>query len=131
MVKLLMNILLTRHSSFYESKILMTQFGVHSGNGIAYLSIRKLYICYVNVAAAYDHIKRNFLFFSIRLHLSSSETAECPDLIEELYQFTKSYMSGDDPSAETFQSPSRVWQGGNESTNLFHLFLDYALCIYK
>ena len=78
MVKLVMNIVFARMSDFYESQLLPTQLGFRKGKGcndsiyimkqlqeIAVLSNRKLYTCYVDLSAAYDHINRSFHFQSI------------------------------------------------------------------
>ena len=143
-VKVVMNIILARLSPFYESQLLTTQFGFRSGKGcndgiyackqlqeIAYRSNRKLYTCYVDLSSAYDHINRNFLFSTIRNRIPQSEHTDCIDLIEQLYKSTKSYMANGDPASETFSTSSGVRQGGNESPNLFNLYLDYALRVYK
>lgn len=68
-------------------------------------------------------------FTSLRNILPNSNSTERPDLIEELYLSTKSYMPDED--ANRFQTPSGIWQGGKESPNLFNFFLDYALRTYK
>lgn len=75
-MKVIMNIVLTRFSSFYESQLFPIKFGFRSSkgcnNGITYhpqnmhtchqtipivnLSNRRIYTCYVDFTAAYDHI---------------------------------------------------------------------------
>lgn len=52
-------------------------------------------------------------------------------MIEEHYQYAKSYRSGENLSAETFQKSSRVQTEGYEIPNVINIFLVYALLIYK
>ena len=71
-VKIVMNIILTRTSNFYERQLLTTQFGFRTGKEcndsiymckqlqeIAHRSNRKLYTCFVDLCSVYDHINRN------------------------------------------------------------------------
>lgn len=54
-------------------------------------------------------INRDFLFSFIRNCLPSSDSTEYLDLLEELYWFTKLYMSGKDPNTKT-SNLTGVWQ---------------------
>ena len=139
-VKIVMNIILTRTSNFYERQLLTTQFGFRTGKGcndgiymckqlqeIAHRSNRKLYTCFVDLSNAYDHINRNLLFTSIRNRIPPDQPTDCIDIIESLYKSTKCYMSDGDPDSDLFETTSGVRQGGNESPNLFNLYIDYAL----
>jgi hypothetical protein len=139
-----MNIVFKRLSTFYESQLLTTQFGFRSGKGcndgiyvckqlqeIAVRSSRRLYTCFVDLSAAYDHINRNFLFQSIRNRIKPGDPTDCIDIIDQLYKSTKSFISGDDPADENFSTSSGVRQGGNESPNLFNFYIDYALRVYR
>lgn len=69
--------------------------------------------------------------FSIHQSYPSSDCTECFDPIEELYRSIKSYMSGEDPKTESFQTTSRVHQEVNDRPNLFNIFLENASCVYK
>lgn len=60
--------------------------------------IRKLYSCYVDHMAVYGHIC-GLLFSSIGKCFPSSENI---DLIDDVYQSTKSYMSGKVPYTKIF-----------------------------
>ena len=143
-VKVVMNIILSRSSQFYESQLLNTQFGFRSGKGcndgiyvmkqlqeVACRSKRKLYTCYVDLSSAYDHINRKLLFSSIRNRIPPDQPTDCIDILENLYGSTKSFMSGEDQNKDAFETSSGVRQGGNESPNLFNLYMDYALRVYK
>ena len=126
-----------KHSSFD------TQFGFRSGKGcndgiyvlkqlqeISYQSQTKLFTCFVDLTAAYDHINRTFLFQSIRNRIPDDARTMCIDILENLYSLTKSYLVDEDPSKDSFETTSGVRQGGNESANLFNFYLDYAIRVY-
>ena len=66
-----MNIILKHLSCFYEKQLIRTQFGFRNGMGcndgiymlkqlqdISSLSQRKLFICFVDLTAAFDHINK-------------------------------------------------------------------------
>ena len=142
--KAAMNIILTRISEFYEAQLLDTQFGFRSGRGcndgiyvlkqlqeISYQSQTKLFTCFVDLTAAYDHINRSFLFQSIRNRIPNDAPTTCIDILENFYSLTKSYLVDEDPSKDSFETTSGVRQGGNESPNLFNLYLDYAIRVYQ
>ena len=50
--------------------------------------------------------------------------------MESLYSSTKAYIADEGP-ADQFETTSGVRQGGNESPNLFNLYLDYVLRVFK
>ena len=144
LVKVLNNIILKRVSQFYEGQLLATQFGFRTGKGcndgiyvckqlqeMAHRSKKKLYTCYVDLSAAYDHINRDLLFRSIYNRIPHDEPTDCIDIIKKLYKSTKSYMAGENPSKDMFSTSTGVRQGGSESPVLFNLYVDYALRVYK
>ena len=80
--KIGINIILNRLSEFYESQLSRTQFGFRSGLGcndgiyalkqlheIASSSDRKLYVCFIDLSAAFDHVNRDLLFRTIHCRL--------------------------------------------------------------
>ena len=140
--KIAMNIVLKRMSTFYEATLLRTQFGFRSGKGcndgiyaikqlqdVSYKSQRKLYTCYVDLTAAYDHIPRKFMFQSIRNRLPPGEY-KCLDIIEKLYEKTRSFMKGD-KEEDSFECGAGVRQGGNESGMCYNLYSDYAIRVWQ
>ena len=137
-----MKIILKRISSFYESQIKRTQFGFRKGMGcndglfmmkqlqeIATLSQRKLYVCFIDLTAAFDHVNRNLLFQSIRKRLHPSQDTTNFDIIQNLYNSTKSYIQNSDPES-SFATSSGVRQGGMEGPPLFNLFADFVLRVF-
>ena len=142
--KIGMNVILRRLSHFYENQLKRTQFGFRSGTGcndgiymlkqlqdISSLSQRKLYICFVDLTAAFDHINRDLLFKTIRNRLPANQATTNIDIIEQLYQSTKSYIQNDDPEKDNFQTTSGVRQGGMEGPPLYNLYADYAIRVYE
>ena len=145
LTKVAMNIILQRWSSFYTVQLLETQCGFRSERGcndgiyvmrqleyITNQSNRKLYTCYVDLSAAYDHTNRNFLFKSIKNRFPrGGANTKNVDILEKLYSATKSYLTDEDPETPKSDTYAGVRQGGTESPVLFNLYLDYALRVWK
>ena len=142
--KIAMNIILKRLESFYESQLKRTQFGFRNGVGcndgiymlkqiqeISQISQRKLYLCFIDLTAAFDHVNRNLLFMSIKKRLPPNQTSTNLKIIENLYNQTRSYLQGDDPDQNSFETTSGVRQGGMEGPPLYNLFSDYVLRTYE
>ena len=141
--KIGMKIIIKRISKFYESQLKRTQFGFRKGMGcndglymmkqlqdIATLSQRRLYVCFIDLTAAFDHVNRDLLFQTIRSRLHSGQDTTNIDIIEHLYKSTKSYMQNSDPES-SFPTSSGVRQGGLEGPPLFNLFSDFVLRVYE
>ena len=142
--KLAMTIILNRLSKFYESQLIRTQFGFRSGLGcndgiyvikqlqdIAFMSQRKLYCCFIDLTAAFDHVNRDFLFKSIRSRLPTNSEANNIQIIENLYRCTKSYLQSSNPVKDSFEITSGVRQGEKEGPPLYNLFSDFVLRVYE
>ena len=142
--KIGINIILKRLSKFYENQLMRTQFGFRSGVGcndgvymikqlqeIASKSRRKLYICFVDLTAAFDHVNRNLLFQTIRKRLSANQVCTNIEILEKLYQSTKSFMQNANPDQESFETTSGVRQGGQEGPPLYNLYSDFVLRVYE
>ena len=140
--KLGMNIALKRIDQFYEMQVKANQYGFRHGVGcndaiyvikqlqeIATISQRKLYVCFVDLSSAFDHINRVMLFKSIRNRLPANCSTATIDIIENLYELTKSYLQGDNPEA-AFCTEAGVRQGGVEGPPLYNLYSDYTLRVY-
>ena len=123
-----MNIILKRIANFYNTQLKRTQFGFRSGMGcndgifmikqlqdIASLSERPLYVCFIDLTAAFDHVNRDLLFKTIRNRLSDDQNTVNIDIIENLYMDTKSYMQNEDPEYDSFPTKSGVRQGGRKA----------------
>lgn len=141
--KVAMNIILKRLSDFYEQQLMRTQFGFRSGMGcndgiymlkqmqeVAETSDKKLYVCFVDLTAAFDHVNRDMLFKTIKSRIHSNQNNANIQIIENLYQVTKSYLQHEDPDC-SFSTSSGVRQGGQEGPWLFNFYHDFALRVYE
>ena len=139
-----MNIALKRLSTFYEDQLKRTQFGFRSGvscndgiymvkqlQDIADMSERRLYVCFIDLTAAFDHVNREMLFKTIRNRLPQDMECSPLDIIERLYQSTTSYLQNEDPTLNSFPTTSGVRQGGMEGPPLYNLFSDYAIRVHE
>ena len=115
------------------------QFGFRSGVGcndaiyvikqlheIASLSERQLYVCFIDLSSAFDHVNRQLLFQSIKNRLPH----DCNfDILQNLYSDTKSYVC--DQHKTVFPTTSGVRQGGTEGPPLYNLYSHYSLRVYE
>ena len=138
--KIGINIILNRLSDFYNDQLMRSQFGFRSGMGcpdaiymikqlqeVAYVSNRSLYVCFVDLSAAFDHINREMLFKSVRNRLAANQITTNIDILENLYERTSSYLQAEDPHHDCFVTSSGVRQGGKEGPPLYNFQADYAL----
>ena len=139
-----MNIILKRLSMFYESQLKSTQFGFRSGVGcndaiymakqlqeISSIAQKSMYVCFIDLTAAFDHVNRNILFQTIRNRLATNQVTTNIDLLENLYNDTTSYIQNDNPITDSFPTNSGVRQGGMEGPPLYNLYADYALRVFE
>ena len=142
--KLGMTIILNRLSSFYENQLLRTQFGFRSGLGcndgiyamkqlheIASFSERKLFCCFIDLTAAFDHVNRDFLFKTIKSRLPPNSEFNNIQLVENLYKSTKSYVQSNQADTSCFETTSGVRQGEKEGPPFFNLYADFSLRVVR
>ena len=86
-----------------------------------------LYLLFVDLTAAFDHIPRQWLFKSIRLRFSTNQSIRMIDILERLYENTTLTY---DEADTTFKTTSGVRQGGPESPFLFTLYIDYVMRVF-
>ena len=133
--KLVVNIILFRLRDWYECQLTDEQNGFRPNRGttdgiytvkrIHQISHRKqqpLYLLFVDLSAAFDHIPRKWLFDTIRLRFTDKKSPIMITILEKLYQHTSLTYEG-----ESFQTSSGVRQGGPESPFLFNLYLDFVM----
>ena len=138
--KIGMNIILKRMSSFYEQQLKNTQFGFRSGascndgiyaikqlQDIASLSQQRLFACFIDLTAAFDHINRDLLFKTLKNRMPQNYQCTSLDIIKNLYQSTTSYLQNDNPDLNSFSTSAGVRQGGMEGPPLYNLYSDYAI----
>ena len=138
--KLIINIILERIKPWYEAQLSDEQNGFRKNRGttdgiysikrVHQISNRKkqpLYLLFVDLTAAFDHIPRKWLFDSIRLRFRESDRVKLFDILEHLYQKTSLTY---DEAQTTFFVTSGVRQGGPESPLLFNLFMDFVMRVF-
>jgi len=132
--KLVVNIILARLREWYERQITDEQNGFRPNRGttdgiytvkrIHQISHRKqqlLYLLFVDLSAAFDHIPRKWLFDTISLRFTD-KVPSLVKILQKLYQQTSLSYEG-----TTFKTTSGVRQGGPESPFLFNLYLDFVM----
>ena len=138
--KLMISIILERIRPWYEAQISDEQNGFRSSRGttdgiftikrIHQISNRKtqpLYLLFVDLTAAFDHIPRDWLFRSIKIRFPDDANLKLFDLLEKLYSHTSLTFH---EAMTSFPVSSGVRQGGPESPLLFNLYIDYVMRVY-
>ena len=138
--KMIISIILERIRPWYEAQLSDEQNGFRKNRGttdgiyslkrVHQISNRKkqaLYLLFVDLTAAFDHIPRRYLFDSIRLRFPDNENLKLFDILKLLYE--KTSLTYDD-ALTTFLVTSGVRQGGPESPLLFNLFIDFVMRIF-
>ena len=140
--KTLIILILNRFTEWYESQLLDFQNGFRKGRGtsdgiyitkitqnIAHKTNRDIFALFVDLSSAFDHINRQWLFWTIRNRLPEAEKQnKIVNILENLFRHTNTELK-DDPKLN-FYTTSGVRQGGPESPLLFNLFIDYTLRIF-
>ena len=138
--KLIINIILERLRPWYEAQISGEQNGFRKNRGttdgiftvkrahqITHKKKQPLFLLFVDLSAAFDHIPREWLFESIRLRFPPQNTIRMFDILERMYKNTSLTY---DEANTTFKTSSGVRQGGPESPFLFNLYLDFVMRVF-
>ena len=136
--KLLVVVILERIRNWYESQLLDEQQGFRSSRGttdgiyivkriqqISQLTKKPIFALFIDLTAAFDHVRRKWLFKSIKQRLPKSVGNILIELIENLYSYTTSTLS--ESNSDIFEILVGVRQGGPESPTLYNLFMDYVM----
>ena len=139
--KILMIIILDRLRDWYDENLLDQQQGFRPGRGttdgiylvkrlqqISNSRKRPLYILFIDLTAAFDHVNRDWLFASIKKRFPDHTKNLLFELLQSLYSNTKTALDGDLDSA--FNTYVGVRQGGPESPFLYNLYMDYVLRVF-
>jgi hypothetical protein len=86
-----------------------------------------LFLLFVDLTAAFDHIPRKWLFDSIQLRFKNERKPRLFDILETLYKNTSLTY---DEATSTFKTTSGVRQGGPESLFLFTLYIDFVMRVF-
>ena len=139
--KILMIIILDRLRDWYDENLLDQQQGFRQGRGttdgiylvkrlqqISNIRKKRMYILFIDLTAAFDHVNRDWLFASIRKRFPNHTNNLLFELLQSLYSNTKTALDGDLDSV--FETYVGVRQGGPESPFLYNLYMDYVLRVF-
>ena len=133
--KVVIAMILERLQQWYTSQLSYHQCGFRPGMGTTdaiyilkrtmQISVRKLeplYLIFLDLSAAFDHVVRTWLFKSIRMRFPDQYDMTMIDILENLYSTTTCEMEG-----LSFETTAGVRQGGPESPWLYTLFADFVM----
>ena len=139
--KILVIIILERTRTWYEAQLSDEQQGFRSSRGttdglyilkriqqISNSSKKQLYALFVDLTAAFDHVRRNWLFKSIKQRFPNQENNILIELLESLYSYTTTELS--ELESSMFEILVGVRQGGPESPTLYNLYMDYVMRLF-
>ena len=129
--KIIISVIISRIRSTYERVISNFQYGFRSNrsttdaifilqNAIK-LTSDPLYVCFIDLKAAYDWIDRDMLFKVLEIRLKSPFLVK---LLKVFYTGTSAAIKGSKTFFETFTG---CRQGGLESPVIFNVYMDFVL----
>ena len=124
-------IILNRLGNTYEHLLMKNQFGFRKNRSttdaisIARETIQStndpIYLCMIDLRAAYDHIDRNMLFKVLSIRTKAFMLAS---ILKALYTGTIAAIKN---TVDHFQVHTGCRQGGIESPVLFNIYMDFVL----
>ena len=125
----------------YELQFLDQQQGFRSGRGTAdgIFVVKRIqqitdkmrkpvFLFFIDLTAAFDHIERKWLFKSIYQRFPEGANKSMFQLLEALYKYTTTSLA--ETPTNIFEIMLGVRQGGPKSPPLFNLFMDFVIRIY-
>lgn len=129
--KILIAIVISRIRNVYESIISNCQFGFRSNRSTTdaifilqnsiNLSSKPLFLCFIDLKAAYDWINRDMLFKILDIRIKAPILV---NILKVFYTGTSAAVKGSKVFFNTFTG---CRQGGLESPVLFNIYLDFVL----
>ena len=139
--KIMVIIIIDRLKSWYDEQLLDQQQGFRSGRGTAdgiYITKRiqqitdkmkkPVYVLFVDLSAAFDHIVRPWLFKSVYQRFPLDVDTTIIQLLDALYKYTTTALS--ETPDDLFELLLGVRQGGPESPPLYNLYMDYVMRVF-
>ena len=83
---------------------------------------------FVDLAAAFDHIVRDFMFNSILNRIPSDVNTKMIQLLQNLYNATTTSLA--ETPEDSFELHLGVRQGGPESPILYNLYMDFVMRVF-
>ena len=127
--KILVIIILNRLKDWYDQALLDQQQGFRSGRGTAdgiFITKRiqqitdsmkkPVFVLFVDLSAAFDHVVRSWLFKSIYQRFSPNTDNTLIRILEAVYSYTTTALS--ETPGDIFELTTGVRQGGPESPPL-------------
>lgn len=140
--KILVITILNRLKNWYDQTLLDQQQGFRSGWGISDgifvtkriqqitdMMKKPIFILFVDLSAAFDHVVRNWLFKSIQQRLPPNSDKTLFRILKAVYSHTTTALS--EAPEDTFDLTTALRQGGPESPPLYNLFMDYVMRIFE
>ncbi len=129
--KIILSIVISRIRNTYEKLISNFQFGFRSNRSTTdaifilqnaiNISSEPLFICFIDLKAAYDWINRDMLFKILDIRIKSPILVK---ILKVFYSGTSACIKGSKIFFKTFTG---CRQGGLESPVLFNIYLDFVL----
>ena len=129
--KIILAIIISRIRNTYERIISNSQFGFRSNRSTTdaifilqnaiNISSKPLFLCFIDLKAAYDWIDRDMLFKILEIRLKSPIIV---NILKVFYTGTSAAIKG---SKFLFKTFTGCRQGGLESPVLFNIYLDFVL----
>jgi len=142
MCKILIVTILSRLKNWYDQTLLDQQQGFRSGRGtsdgifvtkrvqqITDKMKKPVYVLFVDLSAAFDHIVRSWLFKSIEQRFIPNSDNTLFRILEAVYSHTTTALS--ETPNDIFELTTGVRQGGPESPPLYNLFMDYVMRVFE
>ena len=130
-----------RLKTWYDQQLLDNQQGFRSGRGTAdgiYITKRvqqitdqiekPVYILFIDLSAAFDHVVRPWLFQSIYQRFTTEADTTLIKILEALYNHLTTALA--ETPEDIIELILGVRQGGPESPPLYNLFMDYVMRVY-
>ena len=139
--KIMVVVIINRLKEWYNQQFLDQQQGFRSGRGTAdgiYITKRvqqitdrmqkPVYVLFVDLSAAFDHIGRPWLFKSIYNRFPTEDDTILIKLLQALYQYTTTSLT--ETADDLFGLLLGLRQGGPESPPLYNLYMDFVMRVY-
>ena len=130
--------IINRWRNWYEKQLMDQQQGFRRARGTTdgILTVKRVqqisekmkklvYALFVDLSAAFDHVRREWMFKSIKnRHLNESDK-NLIQLLETLYKYTTTALA--ETPEDKFELSTGVRQGGPESPLLYNLYMDFIM----
>ena len=89
---------------------------------------KPVYALFVDLSAAFDHVRRKWMFKSIKNRHSKESDKKLVQLLETLYEYTTTALT--ETPGDKFRLSTGVRQRGPKSPLLYNLYMDFIMRIY-